>query len=150
MTVYLDMDGVIVDFFGGIAKKFNVDHWKSIQDREIAFATLANTDFFYNLDIFPETYSIVKFVKKISNNDWGICSSPLRGDNYNSAYWKRQWLNRWDIIPPLVENMIFTGNKHKYAINPLTRKPNILIDDKPENIQRWIKAGGIGIRFQAN
>ena len=53
MTVYLDMDGVIVDFFGGIAKKFNVDHWKSIQDREIAFATLANTDFFYNLDIFP-------------------------------------------------------------------------------------------------
>jgi alpha-D-ribose 1-methylphosphonate 5-phosphate C-P lyase len=46
--------------------------------------------------------------------------------------------------------MIFTGNKHKYAINPLTRKPNILIDDKPENIQRWIKAGGIGIRFQAN
>ena len=150
MTVYLDMDGVIVDFFGGIAKKFNVDHWKSIQDREIAFATLANTDFFYNLDIFPETYSIVKFVKKISNNDWGICSSPLRGDNYNSAYWKRQWLNRWDIVPPLVENMIFTGNKHKYAINPLTRKPNILIDDKPENIQRWIKAGGIGIRFQAN
>lgn len=150
MTVYLDMDGVIVDFFGGIAKKFNVDHWKSIQDREIAFATLANTDFFYNLDIFPETYSIVKFVKKISNDDWGICSSPLRGDNYNSAYWKRQWLNRWDIVPPLVENMIFTGNKHKYAINPLTRKPNILIDDKPENIQRWIKAGGIGIRFQAN
>lgn len=150
MTVYLDMDGVIVDFFGGIAKKFNVDHWKSIQDREIAFATLANTDFFYNLDIFPETHSIVKFVKKISNNDWGICSSPLRGDNYNSAYWKRQWLNRWDIVPPLVENMIFTSNKHKYAINPLTRKPNILIDDKPENIQRWIKAGGIGIRFQAN
>ena len=99
---------------------------------------------------FPETHSIIKFVKKISNDDWGICSSPLRGDNYNSAYWKRQWLNRWDIVPPLVENMIFTGNKHKYAINPLTRKPNILIDDKPENIQRWIKAGGIGIRFQAN
>jgi hypothetical protein len=25
-----------------------------------------------------------------------------------------------------------------------------LIDDKPENILRWINAGGIGIRYQAN
>ena len=46
--------------------------------------------------------------------------------------------------------MIFTSNKHKYAISPLTRRPNILIDDKPENISRWNEAGGIGIRYQAN
>ena len=150
MTIYLDMDGVIADFFGGIERRFGANHWKSIQDREVAFATLANTDFFYTLDTFNETNSIIKFVKKISKDDWGICSSPLRGDTMNSAYWKRQWLTRWDYLPPLVENIIFTGNKHKYAINPLNRKPNILIDDKPENITRWEKAGGIGIRFQAN
>ena len=150
MTIYLDMDGVIADFFGGVATKFGVDHWKSIQDREIAFATLANTDFFYNLDIFPETNSIIKFVKEISGGDWGICSSPLRGDTMNSAYWKRQWLNRWDITPPLVENMIFTSNKHKYAMNKLDRTRNILIDDKLQNIDQWNQAGGIGIRFQCN
>ena len=150
MTIYLDMDGVIADFFGGVATKFGVDHWKSIQDREIAFATLANTDFFYNLDIFPETNSIIKFVKKISGGDWGICSSPLRGDTMNSAYWKRQWLNRWDITPPLVENMIFTSNKHKYAMNKLDRTRNILIDDKLQNIDQWNQAGGIAIRFQCN
>ena len=46
--------------------------------------------------------------------------------------------------------MIFTSNKHKYATSPLTRRPNILIDDKPENISRWNEAGGIGIRYQAN
>jgi len=150
MTIYLDMDGVIADFFGGVARKFGVDHWKSIQDREIAFATLSNTDFFYNLDIFPETNSIVKFVKEISDGDWGICSSPMRGDIMNSAYWKRQWLERWDITPPLVENMIFTSNKHKYAMNNLDRTRNILIDDKLQNIDRWNQAGGIGIRFQCN
>ena len=150
MTIYLDMDGVIADFFGGVARKFGVDHWKSIQDREIAFATLSNTDFFYNLDIFPETNSIVKFVKEISDGDWGICSSPMRGDTMNSAYWKRLWLERWDITPPLVENMIFTSNKHKYAMNKLDRTRNILIDDKLQNIDRWNQAGGIGIRFQCN
>ena len=68
----------------------------------------------------------------------------------NSAYWKRQWLNRWDITPPLIENMIFTSNKHKYAYSKLDRTRNILIDDKLQNIDEWNKAGGIGIRFQCN
>ena len=39
---------------------------------------------------------------------------------------------------------------HKYAWNKLTRKPNILIDDRPDNIRRWIEAGGIGIVFQCD
>jgi hypothetical protein len=28
--------------------------------------------------------------------------------------------------------------------------PNILIDDKPENIMRFRNAGGVGIRFQTD
>ena len=46
--------------------------------------------------------------------------------------------------------MIFTSNKHKYVKDPVDNRPNILIDDKPENIERFNAAGGIGIRFQAN
>ena len=53
-------------------------------------------------------------------------------------------------MPPLVENLIITSNKHKYAWNKLTKKPNILVDDRPDNIRRWIDAGGIGIVFQTN
>lgn len=150
MTIYLDMDGVIADFFGGVAKKFNVNHWKSIQDREVAFATLANTDFFYTLPKFDESDRIVQFIRVITNNNWGICSSPMRGDTHNSAYHKRNWLMKHGYVPPLIENMIFTSNKHKYAMNKIDYCPNILIDDKPENIMRWEKAGGIGIRFQCN
>lgn len=150
MTIYLDMDGVIADFFGGVAAKFGVDHWKSIQDREIAFKTLSNTDFFNQLPKFPESDKIVNFVEEISKGDWGICSSPMRGDRDNSAYWKRTWLGKNGYIPPLIENMIFTSNKHKYAMSKLNRSRNILIDDKPENIDRWKAAGGIAIRFQCN
>ena len=158
MTIYLDMDGVIADFFGGVEKFYGVDHWKSIQHRDGIFVELRNTDFFYQLDTFyngPRNLSglLVNHVKKIAKKykvEWGICSSPLRNDEYNSAYWKRRWLEDYGFMPPLLENCIFTSNKHKHAYNPLTRKPNILIDDKPENIKKWNDAGGIAIRFQCN
>ena len=150
MTVYLDMDGVIADFFGCLADKFGVDHWKDLKSIESNLALLRGTPFFYEIKPFDETPQIVDMVKKISNGDWGICSSPMRGDMFNSAYWKRNWLDDYGYLPDDIEKLIFTGNKHKYAISKLTGKPNVLIDDKPSNIIRWKQAGGIGIRFQAN
>lgn len=149
MTIYVDMDGVIADFFGGLAQFSGVDHWKSIQNKEATIATLKGTDFFYTLDRFPTTHRLIDFVKEISDGDWGICSSPLRGDRDNSAFWKRSWLESEGLMPS-IDRLIFTGMKEKYAWSMLDGKPNILIDDKPENIKRWNDAGGIGIRYQAN
>lgn len=149
MTIYLDMDGVIANFFEALAEKNNVNHWKSIKDVEKALVDIWGTDFFYNIEPFPESQTIIEMVKRESKGDWGICSSPLRGDSYNSAYWKREWLTAHDWLPN-IEKLIFTANKHKYATQRLSGKPNILIDDKPSNIDRWEKAGGIGIRFQTD
>ena len=111
---------------------------------------LHGTDFFNRIPKFEETDQIVSYVKDISKGDWGICSSPLRGDTMNSAYWKRVWLERHGIVTPDVERMVFTSNKSKYAISQIDGKPNILIDDKISNIKAWEAAGGIGIRFQAD
>ena len=83
MTVLLDMDGVIADFFSGIENLYGVDHWKSIQDREIKFKELANTDFFYTLPIFREdrgprrsgpslSCEIVDFVSQLTGNADGL------------------------------------------------------------------------------
>jgi hypothetical protein len=49
-----------------------------------------------------------------------------------------------------VPNIIFTGYKPKYAIEDITGGPNILVDDKPSNVDSWKAKGGIGIRYQAN
>ena len=163
MTIFLDMDGVIANFFGALAKANGVEHWKSIKQKEIALNDLIGTDWFYRLNTFRMdrhgdigdhgaclSSEIVRFVKeKAGDANWGICSSPLRGDNNNSAYWKRRWLEDKGFMPE-VENCIFTANKHKYAVNKLTGKPNILVDDKIDNIKRWEQAGGIGIRFQCD
>ena len=35
-------------------------------------------------------------------------------------------------------------------MNSLYTLGNILIDDKPKNIEKWIAKGGIGILYQAN
>ena len=147
VTLYLDMDGVIADFFSLLAKENNVTHWKSIKDKERALVEARNTDFFNRIQEFPSSPKLVQYA--MSTGDWGICSSPLRGDRDNSAYWKRVWLTRMGYLPQ-VQNIIFTGQKEKYATNRLDGTPNILIDDKPDNITRWITKGGIGIRYQAN
>ena len=155
--IYLDMDGVIADFFGGIEKQFDVRHWKDLKWKEEVFAKLAYTDFFDTLPCFfdgdtnlsTKIVDLVKLQAFENNVQWGICSSPMRGDETNSIYHKRVWLERMNFMPEVC-NCIFTSNKHKYAMSPIDSRPNILIDDKPENIYRWEQAGGLGIRFQAN
>ena len=54
------------------------------------------------------------------------------------------------MIPHNLENLIFTHHKAKYAVSPVARRPNILIDDRPQNVTEFTNAGGIGIRYQAN
>ena len=147
MTVYLDMDGVLADFFKGLEQFYNVRHWKQIQDKEKSIQALAGTDFFNTLDVFETSQELVDFAK--STGDWGICSSPLRGDRDNSAYWKRVWFTEKQFLPE-VNKLIFTGQKENFAVDKIDGTPNILVDDKPSNIKRWNEAGGIGIRYQAN
>ena len=110
---------------------------------------LKNTDFFNTLEPYKTSNELVTFVKTLVGNDWGICSSPLRGDRDNSAYWKRVWLDRHGFMPK-VSNIIFTGQKERFATNRFDGTPNILVDDKPDNVAKWIAKGGIGVRYQAN
>lgn len=147
MTLYLDMDGVLADFFGGLESHFKVAHWKQIPKTEESIMGLKGTDFFNTLDMYPNAESLLNFAMDYGN--WGICSSPLKGDRDNSAYWKRVWLQRHFCLPD-IDKLIFTGQKENYAVNKFDGSPNILVDDKPDNITRWIAKGGIGFRYQAN
>ena len=145
-TVYIDMDGVIAPFFEMFASENGVAKWNEIPDVSKALDKMKGTDFFFRLDEYETTKDLLAFV---SQYDWGICSSPLTGDEYNSAYWKRRWLEDKGYMPK-IQNLIFTHNKEQFATNRIDGSPNLLIDDKPTNCKKWRDEGGISIRYQAN
>ena len=149
MKIYLDMDGVIADFLGALEKRFNVDHWKDLEDPQLTIRGLKNTDWFFHLDEFKSSTKLVNAVRELAGQNYGICSSPIQRDDYNSAYWKRRWLEEHDFMPK-VSNFVITSNKWKFAHEEISGEPNILVDDKPDNIHRWEAAGGNGILYQAN
>ena len=149
--VYVDMDGVIADFFSALAKFRGTSHWKdegkiSVED---SIKAIAGTDFFSTLPVFPTAKQLISTVKNFTGGEWHICSSPLRGDHENSKKHKLDWLSTNGFDPMTT---IITGRKEKHATTKDNQnfRPNILIDDKPSNIERWQMKNGIALRYQAN
>ena len=108
---------------------------------------ITGTDFFATLPKFQSADALMDMVKKFTGGKFSINTSPLRGDNENSGKYKKVWISN-NIDTP--DEIIVTGRKESYAKDKGTGTPNILIDDRPVNIQRWQDAGGYGILYQAN
>ena len=152
-TVYLDMDGVLADFFGGVEKMYGVEHWKQLTNdktkdlKKEVIDRITGTDFFATLPKFTSADELIDMVKKFTGGKFSINTSPLRGDHENSGKYKKVWISN-NIEQP--DEIIVTGRKEAYAKDKGTGTPNILIDDRPINIQKWQAAGGYGILYQAN
>ncbi len=152
-TVYLDMDGVLADFFGGVEKMYGVEHWKQLTNdktkdlKKEVIDRITGTNFFATLPKFDSADSLIDMVKKFTGGNFSINTSPLRGDNENSGKHKKTWISN-NIAQP--DEIIVTGRKESYAKDKASGTPNILIDDRPINIEKWQSAGGYGILYQAN
>lgn len=143
MKLYVDMDGVLVNFNGGVKKIFKSDKKCSeiINDYGIKeFWQEINkiNDFWENLE--PLHDDIEQIWKSLQNKipHIAILSSPSRHPNCIPG--KSKWLDKH-----IGQNhlRLFTPEKHKYAC------PNsILIDDMEKNITNWESAGGVGILFE--
>jgi hypothetical protein len=71
----------------------------------------------------------------------------LRGDHENSGVQKTRWLRENLAVQP--KHIYIESRKEKHAVQP-DGTPNILIDDRKDNIIKWEAAGGVGIKFQAD
>jgi 5'(3')-deoxyribonucleotidase len=148
--VYLDMDGVLADFFTEYAKLAGI---KSGNYRDIPPAKtdptlnkMVGTDFFARLPKLRNADQLVAMIVKLYGH-YHICSSPLRGDHENSEAQKKVWIQKH--LKPAPVDIVITPNKAKWA-KQSDGTPNILIDDRGSNISAWEAAGGIGIKYQAD
>jgi len=136
--VYLDMDGVIADwakqfkrFSGGIpVEKYETDYGKS------------QTSHFVKKNS-PEYYATMPWMKdgELLYNFLKCCETEILSHATDSQTTKGKllWLKNNNI--KLKRNFVGKStDKAKYATSD-----SILIDDKPENIDEFVKAGGKGI-----
>jgi len=148
--VYVDMDGVLANFFAEYAKLAGVKsgNYKDIPPAKTdpTLDKMIGTDFFDRLPKFPTTDKLIQLVVK-EFGSYKILSSPLRGDHENSKVQKIKWIKRELAIQP--EEIIVVGRKDSYAVQA-DGTQNILIDDRGRNIQGWLQRGGYGVKYQAD
>lgn len=133
VQLYLDMDGVFADFNGGFKRVSGVDC--SEVSSKVLWKTINSCPgFFGSLPLLPDALDLWEAAKDHSPAFLtGLPSSQ------NSANQKREWIAR------------HFGPEHPVHVVPRVRKQDyanprsILIDDRADNIQEWVKAGGHGI-----
>ena len=143
--IYVDMDGVLADFFGEWAKLIGVNNWKQIQNVDAALDKVREQDDFWtNLPMTSNATALLNAIKKFKGK-YNILSAPLPNDP-KSAPGKQEWIKKnLASFPPA--KVILDHDKAKYA-KQSDGTPNALIDDYGENIKKWEAAGGVGIKHK--
>lgn len=143
--VYVDMDGVLADMFGEVARHHGVDNWRKARKKQKIDKIAKRTGFFRNLPPLPGAGKLINAVLKAVGK-FSILSSPLMSNVDQSSEEKADWLqHHLRQKPP--QSIIFDHQKEKYAVQS-DGTPNILIDDWETNINLWRQRGGIGILYK--
>ena len=146
--LYVDMDGVLADFYGPFNKMAGVDSWKDASKDTVSqvLKDISNKkDFWINLDVLPGVPKLLDAIKKLFNGQYKILSKALAGDK-RVVQQKKQWVqSNLTLKPNEVIIMPATADKGMYA-KQKDGTSNILIDDFGYNIKRWQSSGGIGIQ----
>lgn len=155
MKIFLDMDGVCVDFVSGVMEVFDItqqqinEHWEpGVYDIQKVFEKILRepipyfwqtlntiTSFWENLKPYPWYKDLLEILKPY---EWYFCTSPTETQQVICTCGKLLWLQKH--YKKDVTNYIFTHHKHLLA-----QQGTILIDDSSSNIIKFNKAGGVGI-----
>ncbi|NOQ21613.1 MAG: hypothetical protein GQ565_03035 [Candidatus Aegiribacteria sp.] len=155
MIAFLDMDGVLANWVGGIHKllniPFSVDKWPYKTGREgwhfhneigLSFEQIdgvCDYDLWTNLDWTPDGRDIYSYTCLVfGRHNIRLLTAPM--PNVMSASGKVAWVQK--NIPELSKQLIIsTAPKSMFARVP----DSVLIDDSSDNVDAWRAAGGRAI-----
>lgn len=148
MYCFLDMDGVIVDFVGGVCKAHNrkspylEQSSYGVWDMEKLWGI--SVDEFWQPTEYPgfwrqlEPTTDAEQIVKLVTNAFGLGNIAVLTAPSDSIWCvneKREWMKSH--FPALAKNMIFTSAKRFLA-----GEDRVLVDDRDKNIDQFSQAGG--------
>lgn len=144
-SVFVDLDGVLVDFYAGalhvLGKSFDDPNYASKEAQKARNDKLKHAPKFF--DNLPPMHDFDQLWNWVKNFDPDILTAYAQWDPEGSRIGKLHWNGKYLHVPMNKFHCVSRKNKKIYA--KTKGKANLLIDDFPLNIQEWTSAGGVGI-----
>jgi len=102
-------------------------------------------DFFFNLDLMPDSIELVKLAHKLTSNKPNILSSPVGDENdpnNKTVIDKKRWVQK--NFGDLVNEIVITTNKDSVVKS----KNDILVDDRIKYTSLFSNAGGSVVLYK--
>jgi 5'(3')-deoxyribonucleotidase len=147
--IYCDMDGVLVDIIGGLAKLYDIKdlsnkNFDSYIDPLKPRIDKEHPHLFAELPWTKDGKQLWKYISRFDSN---ILSAHTNTWQPSSKQDKMKWIEK-NLRPlPQLNHIVIRRDKQKFA--KTNGVPNILIDDWGMNIDEWKAAGGIGIKHKS-
>ena len=140
MTLYLDLDGVFVDFFKGARELTGHPHELDVHSSWINLDHVDN--FFWKLDPLPGSKEFFDEIVGRSRLPVQILTAlpQLTGKLHTAVSDKTNWVHK-HLGRVQVNCVQGRAGKAIFA----TCKDTVLVDDTWHNIERWCEAGSAGI-----
>lgn len=147
-TIYCDMDGVLADFMKGAHDvlghpfdKIDLNKFPERNKNDVRTAIASHPGFWEDLPLMPGALELWKYINKYHANILTAYPGWDPSGKEGKAIWVKKHLN----LPLERFHAVRREQKKEYAIDSVTKLPNILIDDYEKNIREFESAGGIGI-----
>ena len=147
-TVYVDLDGVIIDWNGGFKKisgGLTGNEYESKYGKIPSMELIKShgIEWWANLDWLPDGKELWKHINDNFVNV-KILTATGRPGGYTSMARKGKEIWMKNNLPGVpAKDKLIVGRKGEKA--QFAKPGDILIDDTPENINDWVQAGGVGI-----
>ena len=139
-NIFVDLDGTLCDFIKGFEKEVGMTPKEYVSKNNAASTWEVirqfNKKWWANLEWLPGSKKLYDYIMSLNIPVKVLTTAPR--DSQESRDGKNEWVKKNTDI----KEVVFSEHKEQMVKS----KYDILIDDKEENITKWEKRGGNGIR----